>query len=216
MTLFPISHFFQLDGNSESEVKEDDDEITKSEREAGDVGTEIKTVAKKKQRKKKSHKRAKANQPKSSDNADDVRTPGRRWTTLPFYLLFLKNLTFQFEDEIDRSVHEVNKILGKASATGSASSKMSSSVGAKTSNVIRHILNIDQKHLNPDNEMKKIFGSRVVAAETRTQTRRGGPGGGRNRAQVRSSHVIVVPKNTWPNPGKTGTCLAKILIFHFL
>ena len=117
---------------------------------------------------------------------------------LSIYFLF-----FQFEDEIDRSVSEVNRILGKAAATPSSSTTAHKS-GTKPSTASRNILTVEHKNLNPDNEMRKIFGSRVVAAETRSQNRRGGPGGARNRAPIRSSHVIVVPKPTWPSPGKTG------------
>ena len=33
-------------------------------------------------------------------------------------------------------------------------------------NPLKKVLSIENKHLNPENEMKRIFGSRVVASET--------------------------------------------------
>ena len=62
--------------------------------------------------------------------------------------------------------------------------------------------------------MKKIFGSRVVMAEQRDNQRapmmhhgrrgRGNRGVGQHHRSIRSTHSLIAPKPTWPNPGKTG------------
>jgi hypothetical protein len=52
--------------------------------------------------------------------------------------------------------------------------------------------------------MKKIFGSKVVQSEHHASRHRRGGAGGRNRAQSRASHWLVVPKPNWPNASKTG------------
>ena len=52
--------------------------------------------------------------------------------------------------------------------------------------------------------MKKIFGSKVVQSEHHANRHRRGATGGRNRAQLRASHWLVVPKPNWPNATKTG------------
>jgi hypothetical protein len=57
--------------------------------------------------------------------------------------------------------------------------------------------------LNPENEMKKIFGSRVVLAEQQ-QHQAFRHKRGRTRAHPRSSNWLVVPKPNWPHPGKMG------------
>lgn len=64
--------------------------------------------------------------------------------------------------------------------------------------------------------MKKIFGSRVVMAEQRDQRAphnmmmhhgrrgRGQRGVGQHHRSTRTTHSLIAPKPTWPNPGKTG------------
>ena len=94
----------------------------------------------------------------------------------------------------------VNQILGPAPAANSASTGKTQKTKSPHA-ILRGLLGIEYKNLNPENEMKKIFGSRVVQAENRTKR---GHGGGRSRAPLRSSHSIIVPKAQWPNPGKTG------------
>jgi len=65
-------------------------------------------------------------------------------------------------------------------------------------NPIREILNVQSKHLNPENELKRIFGARVVATSSSRQRKtRGG------RPHPRSS-VLVTPKPTWPPTTKCG------------
>lgn len=63
---------------------------------------------------------------------------------------------------------------------------------------VRSLLHIEHKNLNPDNEMKKIFGSKVVAGEqNKTRRRRG--------FQPTSSYVKLVPvKPEWPPVKGTG------------
>ncbi|KAI0221712.1 Transcription factor 25 [Lamellibrachia satsuma] len=60
---------------------------------------------------------------------------------------------------------------------------------------MKALLAVEHRNLNPDNEMRRIFGSRVVQAE---QSRRG-----RNRV-YRKSSWLTRPKDNWPKFGKTG------------
>eukprot|EP00095_Tigriopus_kingsejongensis_P000320 maker-scaffold292_size219010-snap-gene-1.35 protein:Tk00320 transcript:maker-scaffold292_size219010-snap-gene-1.35-mRNA-1 annotation:"transcription factor 25" len=160
------------DSLSESEVKEDDDLGTESTR------SQLHRENTRRKKRKKNRKRSQNSQsggpggPPKSSGADE------------------------FEDEIERSLHEVNQILGTASAGAQGHRDSLPKVLPK----YRNVLNIEYRHLNPENEMKKIFGSRVVQAEASRQRR----AGGRHRAPLRSTHNIVVPKPNWPNPGKTG------------
>lgn len=62
---------------------------------------------------------------------------------------------------------------------------------------VRSLLHIDHRNLNPDNEMKKIFGSKVVAAEQKKARRRGN--------QLASSYFkLVAVKPEWPPVKGTG------------
>lgn len=66
----------------------------------------------------------------------------------------------------------------------------------------RGILSIEHKNLNPENEMKRMFGSKVVNAERNHKK------GGRHRAHhARISHWLIAPKPNWPQPGKTGLAM---------
>lgn len=92
------------------------------------------------------------------------------------------------EDEIEASVREVNKILGEP-APGRAS------VGTG-SNCERNLYSAEHRHLNPDNEMKRIFGPKIIQAEQNKRR-------GRNRGYVRSMWLVQSRQN-WPHVGKPG------------
>ena len=59
----------------------------------------------------------------------------------------------------------------------------------------KSILNIEQKSLNPDNELKKIFGSKVVQSGQKKKAR--------GRAYVKSAWLMN-PKENWAQIRKTG------------
>ena len=107
----------------------------------------------------------------------------------------------EFEDEVERSVKEVNRLLGEAKAPAGLPANAAAKV-AKT------LLSVEYKHLNPEMEMKRMFGSRVVELENQRPVhhRRGGGRnrGVRHRAPIKSAFHLVVPKPGWPSPGKTG------------
>lgn len=66
-------------------------------------------------------------------------------------------------DEVERSVREVNKILGDAVI--SRQSNIGMVKVDKLLNSKRNILNVQHKHLNPNNELKRIFGSKIIQTE---------------------------------------------------
>ena len=51
---------------------------------------------------------------------------------------------------------------------------------SESDTVIKTLMAVDPKNLNPENEMKKIFGSRVVLAEQRQAAVSSGGGAGGN------------------------------------
>lgn len=65
-------------------------------------------------------------------------------------------------DEIERTVKEVNKLLGEPLPGCSFQNTENSQVEQKSK---EDILLVQHKHLNPYNELKRIFGSKTVKAE---------------------------------------------------
>ncbi|KAI5701460.1 hypothetical protein M8J75_009781 [Diaphorina citri] len=157
--------------HSESEVKEDDDHETTGSlnaSEAGGAHNENKDAQKrKKKKKKKKCSSSKAQNPRSSED--------------------------NFEDEVERSVREVNQILGEPCKQATASSE---SDIFTSSNKVK-LLAVEAKFLNANNELKRMFGSRVVHAESNSKRK------SRGRAHVKQT-ILVTAKDTWPPVGKPG------------
>ncbi|KAH1008137.1 hypothetical protein HUJ05_008720 [Dendroctonus ponderosae] len=117
--------------NLTSEVKEDDNETETAKSCDGQNVQECPKKKRKKKKKKNSGKHA-ANQHRSSEDNADV-------------------------DEVERSLREVNSLLGETPQIVTES--------RKAQHHQKSILNIQHKHLNPNNELKRIFGSKVIQAE---------------------------------------------------
>ena len=62
-------------------------------------------------------------------------------------------------DEVEASLKWVENTLGPAPAVQAPK--------ILPAHPLKEVLGIENKHLNPENEMKKIFGSRVVQTENR-------------------------------------------------
>merc|ERR1719315_151808 len=70
-------------------------------------------------------------------------------------------------------------------------------------NPLKKVLSIENKHLNPENEMKRIFGSRVVASESSRHKKT------RGRPHHRSS-ILVTPKPSWPSAARSGLSMRPV------
>jgi len=91
-------------------------------------------------------------------------------------------------DEVEASVRWVEDALGPAPVQAEPL--------PDKPHPLREVLSIENKHLNPENEMKRIFGSRVVQTENRQKKQRG-------RTVLRGS-ILVTPKPSWPNASRAG------------
>lgn len=96
------------------------------------------------------------------------------------------------EEDIDATVEEINKMMGEPSPTSASNSK-SASIDETSG---KELLSIDYRNLNAENELKRIFGSKVIQAEMGKRKSKG-------RVHVRPSR-LVTPKPTWPQVGKSG------------
>ena len=119
-------------------------------------------------------------------------------------------------DDIDETVRWVEANEAPAVKATSLLNKEDTEVATVAA---RKVLLVENKHLNPENEMKRIFGSRVVASEN-TRHKKGNylvasdrmtlhrccPGrGGRGGHQVHHrATLLVTPKPTWPSGARTG------------
>jgi hypothetical protein len=78
----------------------------------------------------------------------------------------------------------------------------------------KNVLSLEQKNLNAENELKKIFGSRVIKAGQKKKAR------DRRRAYVRSTWLINAKDNwlsSWSQISETGkhTCIFFFFLFFF-
>lgn len=96
------------------------------------------------------------------------------------------------DDEVERSVKEVNRILGEAAPIPSTHNER---LHAGTSNR-KCSLGVEHKHLNPNNELKRMFGSKLIQSEARKKRNQ--------RARTLKSTWLVQPKENWPQIGKQG------------
>lgn len=70
---------------------------------------------------------------------------------------------FQQEDEVAASVREVNRMLGEPENLPHVAAVTTTVCGPTRAE--KSLLSVDQRNLNPENEMRRIFGSRVVQSE---------------------------------------------------
>lgn len=95
------------------------------------------------------------------------------------------------EEDVEAAVKEVKEMLGETDNVSVVASASSS-----TPAPVRNLLSIDYRHLQPDNEMRRIFGSKVVQADLGKRRARG-------RGVTRATK-LVVPRHNWPHVGKSG------------
>lgn len=98
------------------------------------------------------------------------------------------------EDDVEASLREVNRILGDLQAGGSMDDGDQGTFSAK----VKPLLHIDYRHLNPEMELKRMFGAEIVRSEHQQRKRQH-----RNRPLQRSSR-LVQPKDTWHSTGGSG------------
>ncbi|XP_017753189.1 PREDICTED: transcription factor 25 [Eufriesea mexicana] len=102
-------------------------------------------------------------------------------------------------DEIERTVREVNKLLGEP--LPSCSSQSTDNLQCIQQKSKEDILLVQHKHLNPYNELKRIFGSKTVQAEQNNRRNRG-----------RLGHLkktwLVSAKDNWPPINKSGLSMS--------
>ncbi|XP_043210728.1 transcription factor 25-like [Amphibalanus amphitrite] len=87
-------------------------------------------------------------------------------------------------DEVDASVLEVNRLLGEITVQSPATEHTNSTI-------VKNVLTIERKHLNPDAEMRRMFGRDVV--DQRRTGRRRGPGHPRSFSMVTNVHRFPPP-----------------------
>ncbi|CAH1169502.1 unnamed protein product [Phaedon cochleariae] len=97
-------------------------------------------------------------------------------------------------DEVERSVREVNRLLGE---TYTPEATATTSVKQDKSTIRKNSLSVQHKHLNPNNELKRIFGSKIIQSEHKRKNRGGG------RGHVKTTTMVNCKEN-YPNPSKSG------------
>ncbi|KAL3275121.1 hypothetical protein HHI36_019892 [Cryptolaemus montrouzieri] len=96
-------------------------------------------------------------------------------------------------DEVERSVREVNKLLGET-YDPNVSTVLPPLKCER--NGPKNILHVQHKHLNPNNELKRIFGSKIIQSEHKRKNRG-------IRAYTKAVWMSNCKEN-WPQVGKSG------------
>ena len=101
------------------------------------------------------------------------------------------------KDDIEETVRWVEQNVGQADGKHQRAEEKV--------NPLRKVLSIENKHLNPENEMKRIFGSRVVSTEAvRHKKGRGG------RVAYQRSALLVTPRPSWPAGSRSGLSMRPV------
>ncbi|XP_017781090.1 PREDICTED: transcription factor 25 [Nicrophorus vespilloides] len=154
-------------------------QLSHSESEVKEDDNETEAVKRKKKKKKKKSGKS-ANVERSSEDNADI-------------------------DEVERSVREVNKLLGESIIARSSSTGSGSKV-ERHSHSRKNILSIQHKHLNPQNELKRIFGSKIIQSEHKRKNRG-------QRGHVKNTW-LVSGKENWPPVSKTGLTMSLVDTKH--
>ncbi|CAG2057844.1 unnamed protein product, partial [Timema podura] len=158
--------------HSESEVKEDDDhetEVSLDMREPMEEGHDASRRKKKKKRRKKVE--TKASRRSSEDNMEKLELHSSK----------IEESELKADDIYDLPLDPEMPELSHLPSMESASS-------------INELLQVTRKSLNPNTELKKKFGSRIVEGERSKR---------RGRGYVKSSW-LVSPRDNWPPATKIG------------
>lgn len=94
-------------------------------------------------------------QKSSEDNADVIFLKHRSFFGVDNFVLQV--------DEVERSVREVNRLLGDNFAHKTPTA--SNTKAERSVHIRKSILSVQHRHLNPNNELKRIFGSKIVQSE---------------------------------------------------
>lgn len=95
------------------------------------------------------------------------------------------------DEDVEAVAQEVKEMLGETDHMSSTAPP-----SHHTPTAARSLLSIDYRHLQPENEMRRIFGSKVVQADSGKRKARG-------RGVTRATK-LVVPRYNWPHVGKSG------------
>ncbi|KAL0280406.1 UNVERIFIED_CONTAM: hypothetical protein PYX00_001701 [Menopon gallinae] len=152
-----VNRYDLLNQQSQSESEVKEDDDDENDQEASNANASDTRVSTKRKKKKK-RKKSQSCQKQSSDDVD----------------------------EIDKTVKEVNAILGETDF------KPTQVKEVPGNSVRKGILSVEYKHLNPSNELKRIFGPKILLNENSKRR-------GRGHLHSRSS-CLVTPKDHWPLP----------------
>ncbi|CAI8041377.1 Transcription factor 25 [Geodia barretti] len=158
-------------------LNESDDAEDESEDKEEELNTLPSKVAKKPRKKKKRRKARVAKEEPEPEPRDSDQESG---------------------DEVDVAVREVNKLLGEVGKERRGEREEGEGEGEETesSPVPHSLLKVDRRFLNAENEMRRIFGSKVVRGDQVRQK-------AHRKVHLRPT-VLATPKDTWPKIEKLG------------
>lgn len=134
-----------MNENSDNDAESNEEHNINDEIEEDDENESNESKTKKKKKKHKKNKKSKVDENVKKDSVNQ----GNEESSF---------------DEIEETVRQINKLLGEPESSGSTATADNSQF-----NILRktreQTLMVQHKHLNPYNELKRIFGSRTMQAE---------------------------------------------------
>lgn len=167
--------------------------MSASEREDDNETTEMENLSvcqQKDMKKKKKNKKRRKTGPKQKISSED-----------------LDQENDDIEDEITKTVRLVDKMFGTSTQHHHHHHRHSQVDADKQSDQIQSVLSIQNKNLNPQTEIKRMFG-KVVNQEQ--QKKRRGLGNARSLRSV----VMTNPKDNWPPITRTGLSMNLVPTFE--
>ncbi|OCF54767.1 cytoplasmic protein [Kwoniella mangroviensis CBS 10435] len=167
----------------------DDDEQEEEEEEEDDTPS----APVKKSKKKKNKKKNKFASTTIEDEASAPATPGTPSTPAKGGKKKKKVDPYAGMDEVDRALAELKVQYGEETSQAGPSRATDNSGEARSSMAFRNLLSVDPKNLDADAELRRFFGSKVIASSATSGPDRHRPG-----PSAKLRYTISKPKPTYP------------------
>ncbi|WWD08346.1 hypothetical protein V865_006458 [Kwoniella europaea PYCC6329] len=177
----PFNAFAALGGDDDEQEEEEDEE------------DETPSAPVKKSKKKKNKKKKPASVA-LEDNASAPATPGTPSTPAKGGKKQKKVDPYAGMDEVDRALAELKIQYGEDKASQAGPSRAADHSGeTRSSMAFRNLLSVDPKNLDADAELRRFFGSKVIASSATSGPNRHRPG-----PSAKLRYTISKPKPTYP------------------
>ncbi|WWC72536.1 uncharacterized protein I206_106498 [Kwoniella pini CBS 10737] len=176
----PVNAFAALEG--------DEDDVEDEEEEEEDTPLAPAKKSKKKKNKKKKTAASALKEESSTPATPDTGTPSKGGKKKK-----KKSDPFAGMDEVDRALAELKLQYGENQLSEAGPSRAVDSTETRSAMAFRNLLSVDPKNLDADAELRRFFGSKVIASSATSGSNRHRPG-----VSQKLRYTISKPKPTYP------------------